>query len=120
MDRKTDIRRQVERRIVALGFATMFSGALSRGRIMAALLQAGYAPAADESDDALFRRFLAGTEHHRATPRQMTKSRQLVVRPHPRQAEIDALPTQVSMPWDGRGVFWRQGNADYIRSENHE
>ncbi|MBV2180907.1 MAG: hypothetical protein KUL86_06680 [Castellaniella sp.] len=117
MNRKTEIRRQVERRIVAVGLATMFSGALSRGRVMAALLQAGYTPGPGESDDALFRRFLSGTERHRATPRQMTKSSQLVVRPHPRQAEIDALPTQVSMPCDGRGVFWRQGNADYIGKE---
>lgn len=114
---RTDLRRQVERRLVELDKAAMFSGAISRGRVMAALLAAGYAPAPGESDDALYQRFLAGTDHHRAAPRQMAAFRPLVVRPHPRQAEIDAQPTPVSMPWDGKGVFWRQGSADYIGKE---
>jgi hypothetical protein len=114
---RTDLRRQVERRLVELDKATMFSGAMSRGRVMAALLAAGYAPSPGESDDALYRRFLAGTECHRAAPRQMAKFTPLKVRPHPRQVEIDALPTPVSMPWDGKGVYWRQGNADYIGKE---
>lgn len=33
--------------------------------------------------------------------------------PHLRQAEIDAQPTPCSMPWDGKGAFWRQhGNTE--------
>ena len=105
---RTDLRRQVERRLVELDKATMFSGAMSRGRVMAALLAAGYAPVPGESDDALYRRFLAGTERHRAAPRQLGKFTPLVTKPHPRQAELDALPRLISMPWDGKGVFWRQ------------
>ncbi len=114
MGSKTEIRQQVERRLIALGLATTFSGAMSRGRVMAALLQAGYAPEEGETDDALFRRFLDGTEHHRATPPQPVKFRPLKPRPHLRQAEIDAQPTLKSMPWDGKGVFWRQGSAAFV------
>lgn len=109
MDRKTETRRQAERRLAALGLATTFSGAMSRGRVMAALLQAGYAPEEGEADVALFRRFLRGTEHHRATPPQPVKFRPLVVRPHLRQAEIDAQPTPISMGGVGNGVEGRNG-----------
>ncbi|WP_322997940.1 hypothetical protein [Castellaniella sp.] len=114
MESQAEIRRQTERRLIALGHAAKFGDALSRGRMMAALLAAGYAPGPDESDDALFRRFLAGTEHHRAAPKQMAKFRPLVTKPHLRQAEIDAQPTLKSMPWDGKGVFWRQGSAAFV------
>lgn len=109
MGRKIDIRRQTERRLVALDLATKFSGAMSRGRIMAALLQAGYAPDPDETDDALFRRFLCGTEHNRATPPQAVKFRPLKPRPHLRQAEIDVLPKPISMGGAGNGVEGRNG-----------
>lgn len=49
-----------------------------------------------------------------ATAPVQGKFRPLVVRPHPRQAEIDAQPTLVSMPWDGKGVYWRQGNVEFV------
>lgn len=52
-----------------------------------------------------------------ATAAAAVKFQQLVTRPHLRQAEIDAQPTLVSMPWDGKGVFWRQGSAGYVGKE---
>lgn len=45
-----------------------------------------------------------------ATPTQILPMQRpaLVTRPHLRQAEIDALSTPVSMPWDGHGN-WTEG-----------
>lgn len=33
--------------------------------------------------------------------------------PHLRQAEIDAAPRQISMPWDGTGVTWQQSKGTW-------
>lgn len=42
------------------------------------------------------------------------KFQPLKPRPHLRQDEIDAQPVLKSMPWDGKGVFWRQGSVGFV------
>ncbi len=33
---------------------------------------------------------------------------------NPRMDDMDSLPHQISMPWDGRGVAWRQIGAKFF------
>lgn len=48
-----------------------------------------------------------------AGPRYTPKFRPYVPPVHPRQAEIDAAPRQISMPWDGTGVTWQQSKGTW-------
>jgi hypothetical protein len=34
---------------------------------------------------------------------------------NPRMDDMDSLPHQISMPWDGKGAYWRQhGDTDHF------
>lgn len=82
-------------------------------RVIAAIGQAGFDRREGESTLAYLRRFLAAlTERQLVPARTQVPFRPLVVRPHPRQAEIDSLPRPIPGGCVGNGFIMGQESRD--------
>ena len=105
------IRRQVVTALIDAG-AGLTAWASNAQIALAIERHAGVTRAPDEGTVGFYTRVLeAGIHRARgqvAGPPYRPPFREYKPVPHLRQAEIEAHPTPISMPWDGRSVDYRQ------------
>lgn len=116
MIERASIRRAAELRLRKMWILGSHNQGVSRKLMMLSLSLAGYEQRSGESDLKFYARFVKQTEDIPTTAQKpkSVKTKKLQTPRHFRQDEIDALPVLISMPWDGKGVFWRQGSADFV------